>query len=615
MLKKKQVIITLFMLIFLLNIAQVVADDGYVLIVYYDSGGDVPTPGATLTMKAELYKERSRVTDSVEVEITYIGGIDNLNTPISMVDDGKGIFSYELTIPSTVEDNDIHLTFTTSINNKAIDSEHLFIEISDDEKAPSPPFNSISHRMAAPGETVEVLTYIPDIEYGNLDSSEVSVTVDFYIFSSSLESTEEKSTYIGDGFFSAVYTIPLDVVIEAEYSSTPHLSVDVHSEYSGEDFHDGFFINIGVLNLITKAAFSNSELTIDVLVLDRDYAPVEGLSINSQIELQNEAYDSEIIDLILPSTDDHGRSTKIVEITMMGVITISGKVNAIKDSLCSYGGFYLMLPEDFGYPSFMLVPTGDYIINMLENYEKGVSLDVIAYLGENKLVNAEIDVYASWRGGIIEIFTKKTDNEGRLSVDIDWPRNFGSLLQDMMDITFVYNNGTDWFEYKFGITKPYDLEFNSGAMPVVNYNDYDDYQVVTVSYQLSSSVKMGSISVMAFYKEYSIFSQVILATGGPFSDTSGMFGFSFSKPTNGIISSKNIIDKAFKFEYMMIGIQYPDPSAKMGFKYIIWVLDPNGIPIGGSQSQNLIGFDFFFGAVLFSSMITYVIFKRRRKLV
>ncbi|MFX0051455.1 MAG: hypothetical protein ACFE8U_09195 [Candidatus Hermodarchaeota archaeon] len=611
MIKKKQVIITLFILIFLLNISQVVADDGYVLIIYYDFGGEVPTPGDRLTIKAELYKERSRVTDSVEVKIY---GIDNLAAPISMVDDGKGIFSYELTIPSTVDDNDIGLSISAYINKKEIDSKYLSIEISEDEKAPSPPFNSVSHRMAAPGETVEVLTYIPDIEYGNLDSSEVSVTVDFYISTSSLESTEEKSTYIGDGFFSAVYTIPLDVVIEYDYYYTPHLKVDIHSEYSGDDFYDGFSINIGVLNLIAKAAFSNSELTLDVLVLDRDYAPAEGITINSQIELQNEAYDSEIIDLTLSNTDAHGRSTKTVEITMMDVIAIMGKINATKDNLCSYGGFFLNLHEDFWYDFFMLVPTEDYILNILENYEKGVSLDMIAYLGEKKLVNAEIDVYASWRGGINEIFTKETDNEGRLSIDIDWPRNFGSLLQDIMDITFVYNNGTDWFEYEFGITKPYDFEFNSGPIPVVNYNDYNDYQVVTVSYQLSSSVKMGSIYVMPFYKEYSLISPITSASGGPFSDTSGMFGFAFSKPTNGIISSQNIIDKAFTFEYMMITIQYPDSSAKMGFKYIIWVLDPNGVPIGGSQSQNIIGFDIFLGAVLFSSMITCVIFKRRKKL-
>ncbi|MFX0016783.1 MAG: hypothetical protein ACFE98_19465 [Candidatus Hermodarchaeota archaeon] len=610
---KKQVIITVFILIFLIKITQVVADDGYVLIVYYDFEGEAPKPGDTLTINAELYKERNRITDSVKVEIDHIGGIDNLNTPISMVDDGKGIFSYELTVPSVVDDTYIYLSFSAFVDREEVDSGGLSIEIYVDKEALSRPISLISHQVAAPGETVEVFTYIPDIEFGRVDSSDVSVTVDFEIPGSSLESIEEKSTYIGDGFFSASYNIPFDVVVEDGYYNTPQLSVDIFSEYSGEEFNDWFLIDIGYFTLFTKAAFTNDELTIDVLVLDLDYTPIEGVKINTQIELVNESYQSETITLLLPKTDAYGRSTKTIKITETDIRVIYGDVNATKDNLSSFRRFYLSLYEDYWHEYFMVVPTLEYLINMLENYEKGVSMDLTGYLEGKKLVNAKIDVYASWRGGLIDIFTIKTDNEGRFSFDIDWPKNFGSLPQDLMEITFVYNNGTDWFEYEFLMTRPTDLDYNSGSKPIINYNDYNNYQVVTVSYQLSSSDKIGLIYVMPIYTEYSLFNLLTSGTAGPFIDSDGILGASFSKPTNGIISFQNIIDKAFTLEYLMIIIQIPDSSASMGFRYVYWLLDPDGEPIS-EQSENITGFDMFSGGVLFICMITLVFLKRRKKL-
>ncbi|MFW9904759.1 MAG: hypothetical protein ACFFFH_10535 [Candidatus Thorarchaeota archaeon] len=611
---KKQVLITVFMLIFLLNITQVVADDGYILIVYYDFGGEAPKPGDTLTIKAELYKEKYRIIDSVEVKIDYIGGIDNLNTPISMTDDTKGIFSYDLTVPSMVDGNYIHLYFSAYVNNEEVDSRDLTIEISVDEEAHARPISLTSHQVAAPGETVEVFTYIPDIESGKVDSSEVSVTVGFEIPGSSLESIEEKSTYIGDGFFSASYTIPLDVVVEDGYYGTPQLSIDVSSGYSGEEFNDWFLIDIGSFTLCTKAAFTNDELTIDVLVFDLDYTPIEGVTIKAQIDLVNESYQSETITLLLPKTDAYGRSTKTIKITETDVRAVYGEVNATKDNLTSFGRFTLSLHKDIWYESFMIVPTMKYIVNMFKNYEKGISIDMIAYFEGKELVNAKIDVYASWRGGIIDIRTIETDNEGRLSIDIDWPQNFGYLLQDLMEITFVYNNGTDWFEYEFLVTKPPDLDYNSGPKPSINYNDYNDYQVITVSYQLSSSDKIGLIYVIPIYTEYSVFDLPTSGTTGPFSDSSGIFSPSFGKPPNGIISSQNIIDKAFTLEYLMIFIQIPDSSASMGFRNVYWLLDPDGEPIG-EQSENITGFDVFSGVVLFSCMITIVFLKRRKRLV
>ncbi|MFX1548599.1 MAG: hypothetical protein ACFFCU_20495 [Promethearchaeota archaeon] len=610
---KKQVIITVFILIFLIKITQVVADDGYVLIVYYDFEGEAPKPGDTLTINAELYKERNRITDSVKVEIDHIGGIDNLDTPISMADDGKGIFSYELTVPSVVDDTYIYLSFSAFVNREEVDSGGLSIEIYVDKEALSRPISLISHQVAAPGETVEVFTYIPDIEFGRVDSSEVSVTVDFEIPGSSLESIEEKSTYIGDGFFSASYNIPFDVVVEDGYYNTPQLSVDIFSEYSGEEFNDWFLIDIGYFTLFTKAAFTNDELTIDVLVLDLDYTPIEGVTLNTQIELVNESYQSETITLLLPKTDAYGRSTKTIKITETDIRVIYGDVNATKDNLSSFRRFYLSLYEDYWHEYFMVVPTLEYLINMLENYEKGVSMDLTGYLEGKKLVNSKIDVYASWRGGLIDIFTIKTDNEGRFSFDIDWPKNFGSLPQDLMEITFVYNNGTDWFEYEFLMTRPTDLDYNSGSKPIINYNDYNNYQVVTVSYQLSSSDKIGLIYVMPIYTEYSLFNLLTSGTAGPFIDSDGILGASFSKPTNGIISFQNIIDKAFTLEYLMIIIQIPDSSASMGFRYVYWLLDPDGEPIG-EQSENITGFDMFSGGVLFICMITLVFLKRRKKL-
>ncbi|MHA1967582.1 MAG: hypothetical protein ACW964_07255 [Candidatus Hodarchaeales archaeon] len=612
MVKKKLGFYSFILLILFVPIFSVAAEDGYVLITYFEFDGDLPSPGDTVTIKAELYRTGNRVTESVEIQIDYISSTSNTGLTISMVKDGNGIFSYLLTISIDESDNNIYLGFSAFVDNVKVADDNLNINLSNEEEEDLfRPMNSISHQFPMPGDVVEVTTYIPGVADGTIDVSEPTITVQFHVSGSISDTSEVTSSNVGNGFYSATYTIPTGFSLNIE-DGTPRLNIDIKVDSNGKTYWDGFYLIIGGLRVFTKSSLTDSSLTVDVLVLGDDYLPVEDATVTASIHLRKSDSASEIIDVFLPNTDSEGRSTQITVIDITDLYYIETSVIVTESDWFGQGNTYLSLDTDYSYGYFSVYPDEDYIKDLLTNYDKGAYFNMIAMSEGKPLGNTPIEVYARWTQGVIEARTITTDQNGRFKIEIDWPAD---IDQEFIQIDFVYYNGTEWFYSEFSTSKaPGDLSVNSGTKPKITYADYADYQTATITYQLPAAAPVGLIYSMAIYEGSLLYSTISQETT-VFIDNSGIMGNNFAKPVGSNIYTQNVIDLAVPLKYLVIMIQYPEKNAESGIKFVIWLIDSEGNTVGtGSPAlQNLTGFDAIALGLILLSMISITYLKGRKK--
>ena len=546
------------------------------MIAYYEYGGDSLVPGDYVTIKAELYKSGIRINDSLEIKILAISGVSGSSVPISMIDDGNGVFSYQLTISANYHGNYFYLEVGALIADSVVDSDYLVLNLIDEERdGLAQPLNSVSQQVATPGDTIEVLTYIPDIESGTINFDEATVTVDFQIMSYYyyfFESTMVNSMYLDDGFFLAAYTIPAEMNLTLDQYL--FLSIYITTEYSGEEFHDSFWVHIGGLKILTKFSVDNNSLILDALVLGKNLTPHENVSLKARLTCYNFDFEEqESLIVTLPNTNSSGRSTYRIKIDKTKIKEILGVINASKDNVCTQEDFYFIFRENYGYNYFYVSHSSEFFRTLLESSEKEFCLDFSAHLGSKVLANVEIDVYVNWRQGLIDFYTIETDEEGYFNVEINWPDEFRSSSSvikhiasssDIMRIDFAYYNGSTWFKFEFQAFK---LLFNpvgeSDPLPVVYCTNYSDYQVVTVTFQLPSSIKMGSLSVKPLYEgSFSLY---------PIQEFSYIDNGYITE--NGSLYTQFIIDKSLAFEYAVIEVLLPDSSFETGYKALYWLID------------------------------------------
>jgi hypothetical protein len=531
-----------------------------------------------------------------------------------MIDNGDGIFSYTFTIPLDESSSSVYLDFEANIDNFIVAYDSLYIEMyREEEEDLFRPMHSVSHQSPQPGDVVEVSTYIPGVADGSIDSSKPETTVQFDIYGSNSDSSEVTSTYVGNGFYSATYTIPPGLSLNTE-DGVPRFNIDINVDYNEESYWDGFYLTIGGLRVFAKSSMMGSSLVVDILVLGNDYLPVNDATVTAYARLERMDSPTERMDIPLPNTDFEGRSTQTTVMNLTDLSYISTSVIVISTSendRFGQGNTYLSLDADYSYNHFSVSPDEDYVKDLLTNYDKGAYFNFIAMSEGEVLVSTPIEVYARWTKGVIETGTVITDQNGRFKIEVDWPED---LNQEFIEIDFIYFDGEDWFHSEFSISKsPGDLIVNSGTRPKISYLDYADYQTATITYQLPAGTPVGAIYTMAIYEGYSPYGMMSQGTT-VFMESSGMMGNNFAKPDGRNIYTQNVIDLAIQLKYLVIIIQYPDKNAESGIKFIIWLIDSEGNTIGtGSPQLQITGFDTIAISIMLLSMISLTYMKKRKQ--
>ncbi|MHA1967255.1 MAG: hypothetical protein ACW964_05590 [Candidatus Hodarchaeales archaeon] len=611
MVKKRLGFYSFILLVLFVPLFSVTAEDGYVLITYYEFSGGLPSPGDTITIRAELYKSENRVTESVEINIERISSLSDTSVSIPMIDNENGIFSHALTISIDESSNNVYINFKAYVDDNNIADDSLYIELSNEVEVDLfRPMNSISHQSPMPGDVFEVTTYIPGVDDGRIDVSEPSIAVSYQISGSNSPSNQIASNFVGNGFYSASFTIPTDISFNTE-NGVPRLSIDIGVEFNEKTYWDGFYLSLGGLKVFTKSSLIDSSLTVNVLVLGEDYLPVEDATVNASIFLQKSP--SERLDfIIMPNTDSEGRSTRTSVIDLTDLRTIQTSVIVTENDRFGQGNAYLSLDTDYSYDYFSVIPDEDYLKDLLGNYEKGASFNMIAMKDGEALEKTQIEVYVHWTHGVIRVQTVTTDQNGRFKLEFDWPQD---LDQEYTEIDFIYNNGTEWFSSEFTLSRaPEDLIVNSGTRPDISYEDYADYQIATIEYQLPPAIPVGVIYTMAVYEGISLFSSMSQGTS-LFVDNSGSMGNNFAKPEGRNIHTQNVIDLTGQLKYLVIIIQYPDQYSETGTSFVIWLIDGKGNTVGtGSPTlQNLTGFDAIAIGLMLLSVISITYLKGRKR--
>jgi hypothetical protein len=578
---------------FLPVLAQENDPNKYLLIIYYE--GDRTNTGDLVTLKAELFLEGKRLRDPNNVRIEGSIQIPPPNfMQFTLEYEGKGIFTYVLTIPNINEVYDLPIHFNAYIGDENVAYNWITIPIENNLSTGMNIiriFHTFSHQVIKPNDTIRITSYIPEVENGTIDSTEVNITTEVWIKYPHREVNETasqfSSDYLDNGYFRGLYTIPM-VIANRSLRVTSALNVvfEIRAKIQNEEFEYWHQIPINDFNIFSSLKFEDDNLNLKLVALNEDLEPmkdVEWFVINSYVR------PAQILSLpsFIPATNEEG----ITEITLhpiefvnyLGLVIIGVKNNsvALEEIMVSNSSSIFYIESDY----LSIIPTIYNFEHGLHYFDEGIRGSFFALFNGELLQNKEITLFLYWSKGIISVYKTKTNNEGSFFIKQSLPNGYGDSPWYQCFLHAAYNNGTTWISTSYPATLfetyflfQFNHSINAVNIPSIEIEEYEQYDRVNLTWEVPSDSSIYSLNFFPQYNSVptSVYNSIPRSFTGntPFMNhySSGIM----VKNNENRVNYVGCMDKDPNLNHIIIeGISYTKANPKdMLFHY--WFINPDG---------------------------------------
>ncbi|MHA1968020.1 MAG: hypothetical protein ACW964_09475 [Candidatus Hodarchaeales archaeon] len=587
---------------FLPSLAQENEHNEYFLIVYYE--GDRNNTGDLVTLKAELFLEGTRLADPKNVRIEGSNQIPPPNSmEFTLEHEEKGIFTYIFTIPNITGIYELPIHFNAYIEDEFVASHSITIPIENQLSTLMNLrriFHTFSHQVVKPNETIRITSYIPEVENGTIDYTEVNITTEVWIKYPQKEVNETASQfhseYHDNGYFHGSYTIPM-IIANRSLRMTNALDVKfiIRTMIQNNEFEHWYFIPINDFYIFSSLKIENDNLNLKLVAFNEDLEPMKDVewvlhSLSFEDPVQSVPIPSSI-----PATNEEGITETILHpiesINFFGLEIVGMKNNSLAISqTVIYNSSEIFYPRE---PILSIFPTIFNLEYGLNYYNEGLRGSFFALYNDKLLRNKEINLFLYWSKGIIKVYKTKTNNEGTFHIKHPWPNGYRDINSHQSFLSAVYNNGTSWISTLYPITlfqtrgyqySPVQVRYsqsqinrsvNTGNLPTIEIKEFNQYNRINLTWEVPSNTSIYSLNFFPQYNSIPLYDYDLIPAfflgNTPFLNLHSMVKRGGNK-----VNYIGCIDKDPNLKYLIVeGISYSkaNPNDKV---YHYWFINPDG---------------------------------------